>query len=597
MVRQTSIAKQAEERAAAGDLAAAARLCREALDEDPADASALNLSAHLALRSGDGEEALRIAREAVGHAPENIGCRKTLVQALAATGAVAEAIASLEAALALEPDDPWCRSELGRYLLMVGRPGEAIAPLEAARKSAPDRPEPASYLALVLFRLKRTREAVAAARQALALGENRAWPLRALGKELLDADPDANTVRDARIAFERAIRRNPDDFDSRAGLSWACGFLGDYAAASEAAREIFRRRAVYVRETGDSVRRVLVLEYLYDGFFTKRRYGAAIFHYWNFVSGLEPGVLSLHHYHLNRDDPVGDAKRLGQFDAVINNLANGERVAAQGLSPLVSEVIDAVGAPVLNSPEAVLATTRVANYQRLREARGFIFPKTVTITVGADEPDEAVGEVIAKVPPPVILRPVKSHAGQGAVLARDRDEVRAALAGLAGQEIYAIAYYECRDPDSVARRYRLIGIGGELLPCNMHAAHHWNVHGDERTDGDWQARGLDTEERAFLDDPAGVIGGDPAEVFRDLTANTPLDIYGFDFAIAPKDGVIVFEINSAMSFTTRRLLLRHPYLRPYKARSQRMIEAHIVARIRAGERDGAATMDTPIGRT
>ena len=587
MVRETSIAEQAEERAAAGDLAAAERLCREALDADPADLRALSLSARLASRSGDREEeAVRNAREAVRHAPEDIGCRKTLAQALAATGALAEAIASVEAALALDPGDLWCRCELGRYLLAAGRPDEAIATLEAARKSAPNRPEPTCNLALVLFRLKRTKDAVAAAKQALALGETRASELGALGKYLLDANLDANTVREARIAFERAIRGNPDDLDSRSGLFRACGILGDKAAASEAVRESFRRCPVYVRETGDSVRRILVLEYLYHGFFKQRRYGAEIFSYMNFVSGLEPGVLSLHHYYLNRDDPVGDLKRLGRFDAVINNLSNGERLAELGLSPLVREVIDAAGAPALNPPEAVLATTRAANYQRLREARGFTFPKTVTITVGTDGLNAAFEQVITNVPPPVILRPITSHLGARAVLARDSGEVRAAMAGFAGEEIYAIAYRECRDPDGVARRYRLIGIGGELVPANMHASHHWNVHGDTRIDDDdWQARGLDREELAFLEDPACVIGGDPAEVFRDLTENTPLDIYGFDFTIAPKDGVIVFEVNSSMRFWSRRMLRRYPYLRPYKERSQRMIEAYIEARIRAENPD------------
>ncbi len=524
---------------------------------------------------------MRNAREAVGQAPEDIGCRKTLAQALAATGAVAEAIASVEAALALDPGDLWCRCELGRYLLRAGRPDEAIATLEAARESAPNRPEPACYLALALFRLKRRKEAVVAAKQALELGETRAWALGALGKDLLNN----KSVHQARIAFKRAIRRNPDDLDSRAGLSRAYGILGSNAAASEAAREIFRRCPVYVRETADSVRRILVLEYLYHGFFEKRRYGADIFRYTNFASGLEPGVLSLHHYYLNRDDPVGDVKRLGRFDAVINNLSNGERLAELSLSPMVREVIDAAGAPALNPPEAVLATTRAANYQRLREARGFTFPKTVTITVGTDGLDAAFEQVIAKVPPPVILRSITSHKGSEAVLAKDSGEVRAALAGFAGKDIYAIAYRECRDPDGVARRYRLAAIGGELVPDNMHASQHWNVHAGRRADGDWQARGLDREEIAFLEDPARVIGGDPAEVFRDLTENTPLDIYGIDFTMTPKDGVIVFEVNCSMAFTTRTLLHRYPYLRPYKERSQRAIEAYIEARIQAGNPD------------
>ncbi len=54
-MRETSIAEQAEERAAAGDRAAAARLCREALDADPADLRALDLSARLALHGSDPE--------------------------------------------------------------------------------------------------------------------------------------------------------------------------------------------------------------------------------------------------------------------------------------------------------------------------------------------------------------------------------------------------------------------------------------------------------------------------------------------------------------------------------------------------------------
>ena len=212
----------------------------------------------------------------------------------------------------------------------------------------------------------------------------------------------------------------PDDHNSLAGLSFCYGALGEKAKAVDATRTLFRHRPIFARQTEAAKYRVLVLEYLYDGHFVRPQWGANIFRYRNFTSGFKPDVLALNHYHLNRDDPAGDLREFGRFDAVINNIANSERVEKLNLTPMIQDVVEAANAPVINPPEAVLASTRSANDRRLRGAGGFMFPRTVEIAIGEGESavEEAISALCAEVPPPVILRPVRTHAGVLAVLPR-----------------------------------------------------------------------------------------------------------------------------------------------------------------------------------
>jgi tetratricopeptide (TPR) repeat protein len=551
----------------------------ETLEANPRDPDALSLLATIELQEGDREKAEHFARAAVDHAPQEARFSEKLAHILAVSGKAEQAIAVLEEAVRRHPDELFFRFELGRCLFGRGLHKEAIAILRGACAHAPKRPVPYSYLALALFRLKRSKEAIGASRKALALGESRSRALSALGKYLLDV----RAAREARVAFSRAIQGDPNDLDSCSGLSRACAMLGDTEAARKAARELFSRCPIYVRKSADSVRRILLLEYLYEGFFEEHRYGPNIFAHLNFVSGLQPNKLSLHHYYLNREDPVGDIKGFGQFHAVINNVANSEQVQALGLAPIIRGVIDATGAPALNPPEAILKTTRAANYDRLVDARGFVFPKTIAVQVSNDQPEVTGDHILKILSPPLILRPAWTHAGRHASLAQCSEDVMNAVRSFAGELIYAIEYHECRDTDGVARRYRLACIGGDLIPVNMHASYNWNVHGDLRMDKDWHERGLDDIERGFLENPTEVVGGDPAIIFGDIVQRTPLDIFGFDFAITSEHRPIVFEINSSMSFSTRRLLNRFPYLRSHNELIQRKIEALVEARIRGSK--------------
>ncbi|MBK0400437.1 tetratricopeptide repeat protein [Limibaculum sp. M0105] len=585
MASDRDIIALVEGAAKAGDHAGALKLCEDELAAAGDRTDLRALAARTALRAGKPKVAAQHAWAVVEKAPEAVEGWWTLVRAVARAEDAHAAIEALEAALEHHPDDVGFRCELGRLVVQEDEPARGIRILQSACDRAPDRPEPQTYLALALFLDGQAQPAVAAGRSAIELGESRPGPLEALGKELLDA----GALEEARLAFERVVKRSPRKLDSYSGLSRAAARLGDTEAARNAARALFRHCPIYGRKTSDSVHKVLVLECLYDGYFRERRYGPDIFRYMNFVSGLEPGRLSLHHYYLNRDEPLADLRRHLPFDAVINNIANGERVAALGLAPVIRSITDELGVPVINPPEAVLATTRLENYRRLGGAKGFVVPKTVSVMVDPDYPSSVLDTILEAMSAPFILRPVHTHAGKHAVLIDSPDAAKEALEGFAGQTIYAIEYFECRDADGIARRYRFVCVGGQLIPVNMHAAHHWNVHGDERSDDEWRARGLEEEERAFLDNPAAMLGRAPSEQFRELVEGMPLDIFGFDFCPSEAHGTILFEANSSMSFSTRRLVTRYPYLAAHKTRSQRAINKLIESRIGAAQRarDGA----------
>jgi tetratricopeptide (TPR) repeat protein len=100
-------------------------------------------------------------------------------------------------------------------------------------------------------------------------------------------------------------------------------------------------------------------------------------------------------------------------------------------------------------------------------------------------------------------------------------------------------------PDGMARKYRVMFIGGALYPLHLAISADWKVHYfSAAMQADPQFR---AEERRFLDGMPAVLGDRAMGALQRIQATLGLDYAGIDFALAPDGSVLLFEANATMA--------------------------------------------------
>jgi hypothetical protein len=235
---------------------------------------------------------------------------------------------------------------------------------------------------------------------------------------------------------------------------------------------------------------------------------------------------------------------------------------------------------VVNPPQAVAQTTRAANAEKFADAKNFIFPRTIRIDHGIDT-HATMDRILNVMNLPVILRPLNTHVGGGAVLAEDEAALEREIAQQPFATFYAIEYHDCESEDGLFRRYRFACIDSNLFANSLQISQGWNVHGAGRENLDWVGRGFDKEENAFYDEPEELLGAKPENVFAEVMEQTPLDIYGIDFGFRRADGrIVVYEINAAMALSLDIDFEKYPNRKPYGDWFAAAVEAYFRKRMR-----------------
>ncbi|HEY1752452.1 MAG TPA: tetratricopeptide repeat protein [Caulobacteraceae bacterium] len=216
---------------------------------------------------------------------------------------------------------------------------------------------------------------------------------------------------------------------------------------------------------------------------------------------------------------IGDADLCGEA------LARAGRIAARS------------GAPVINPPAAVAATTRAANALRLAAIPDLVVPEIRSMTRQALL---AAGDLAF----PRLVRAPGFHTGQHFVRVERRADLAAAVAPLPGDALLAIAPLDARGPDGRFRKYRAMAIGGALLPLHLAVSRDWKVHYfSADMEGDAAAR---AEEARFLADMPAVLGPRAMAALRAITDVLGLDYAGVDFGLDGEGRVLFFEANAGM---------------------------------------------------
>jgi len=268
----------ARQHCAAGDFAAAERLCEQMLRTAPEHPQVVQLrgemlwaqgrhqeaiamlaplvarhpraaSAHFALgnalhSAGRYSEAEKHLRHAVALEPRFAGAHCNLGLALAQLGDSEGAIQAYERALALEPNLAVARANLGVALLNANKPNDALDHLRRAAALNPAAVNNQLFLALALQQIGKVAEALSCYERTVALDPNLAlgWiglgsVLRALGR-----------FAEAATAFEKALAIDPELGAAHHGLATVRRAVADAA-------ELDRLRRIMASPAGSAADR------------------------------------------------------------------------------------------------------------------------------------------------------------------------------------------------------------------------------------------------------------------------------------------------------------------------------------------------------
>jgi glutathione synthase/RimK-type ligase-like ATP-grasp enzyme len=356
-------------------------------------------------------------------------------------------------------------------------------------------------------------------------------------------------VSAARDAYREAVRCHPGSKVAQVGYAWLLNEAGDYRAARQHYQaalaidpdlpEAHQGLARVLTELGEDA-----TAHWHQGFtgraVLRRRYrgpGAGIpllllvaasggnipTQHW--IDDRIYAVTALYtEFHIPTDPLPPHAmivNAIGDADLCPAALANAQHILANRPAPL------------LNPPEAVAATGRAHNAHRLGQLPNVIAPRIL--------PSARARELGF----PLLLRAPGYHTGQHFLRVEAEADLPEAAAALPPRDTMAIEYLNATGPDSMARKYRVMFIGGALYPLHLAISPHWKVH--YFTAGMAENPAFRAEEQRFLDAMPAVLGPRAMEALAAIQATMGLDYAGIDFALTEDGSLLLFEANATMA--------------------------------------------------
>jgi tetratricopeptide (TPR) repeat protein len=215
--------------AQAGNIADAARLCEQVLQQHPAHAPALALAGALALHSGNVASALKRLSAAVGIDARNAGTQAAFGDALSASGRHDDAIAAYRRAIAIEPRHAPAQAGLGLALQARGDAAGALAAFERAAALAPQSAPVLTNFGAALQAAGRLDEALDVLARARALAPSHPEPLYNSGVALQAKGDLAGAER----AYRDALAQAPQHIQALHNLGYVLAQQGKPAPALE----------------------------------------------------------------------------------------------------------------------------------------------------------------------------------------------------------------------------------------------------------------------------------------------------------------------------------------------------------------------------
>ena len=330
-------------------------------------------------------------------------------------------------------------------------------------------------------------------------------------------------TEDARAAYERAVRLDPDDAASRYALAELAYLARDEAAAQTSFDAAFARERLFSPPAPRAgTRHALVLG----------------------VAGPWPRNMpldfvvddrrwTLHRWFL--PDAQAATRALPPVELVVN--ACGESVAARAAIDDAQRIVARLGLPAINQPARSRGLARDRFAATVAHVAGVHVPAARRLSA------HALAAADAGVAFPLLVRPVDAHGGHGLERLDDRAALAGYLARAGTVEVDRTPYVDYRSADGWYRKYRIMFVDGVPYPYHLAIDERWMIH-YYRT-GTAATPWMSEEEAAFLTAPERALAG-----WRDalpaLGTALGLDYVGIDCAQLPDGTLLVFEADSAM---------------------------------------------------
>jgi hypothetical protein len=373
----------------------------------------------------------------------------------------------------------------------------------------------------------------------------------------------------ARAHFEMALRLDPDHVHAHRGLANLLDEIGDAPGA----------RAH--RDRGFTGHALTTLPYHGDG------PGISILLLVSALGGNIPTAALLDERQFRTTVLVADyadlSVALPPHDVVFNSIGDadlcGDALAA------ADAILARTDRPVINHPDAVRATGRVANAARLHGIPDVVVPRTGSmaraVLAGPDGPASLAAQGLAF---PLLLRASGFHTGRHFVRVERAADLAAAAQALPGDTLALIAPLDTRGPDGKFRKCRVMIIDRALYPLHRAISTDWKVH--YFTAAMAESAEHRAEDAAFLADMARVVGPRGVAALERIAAVLALDYGGIDFAVGPGGDILFFEANATMAVYPPLADPKWAFRRPAV---ERIVAAvHAMLRQRAGATAGSS---------
>lgn len=223
---------------------------------------------------------------------------------------------------------------------------------------------------------------------------------------------------------------------------------------------------------------------------------------------------------------------------------------------LAQKIIDEHNLACVNAPMKVLDTKRDLIYRKFKDFDGIIVPKTLRVSPRYCREVRTLIER-GEIGLPCIFRPAGGHNSRGVCLIEqpdDTDELE--RFPFDGSDYYLSELHDCRDPDGLYRKYRVVYVGGRLIPRHLFVADKWLVDGKSKLDEEKYHQ----EEEDFLNNFEARLGPGNLARLQRFCEEIGLDIFGLDINIRPDGTLVLFEANACMTYFRKS---HRKYIDPY----------------------------------